>query len=129
MRALIAKELVERHGLSRIAAARRMNLTPAAITQYLKEARGGKAVQLLKRSKAVCEIVSDIADHLAKEEASVYDVLESMCRACWALRREGLLCGLHKEILPSLSESKGECRCLAILSKLFEEEKEAGSGR
>ena len=112
LRVLIAKELVEKHGLRRVRAAEKMGITPAAVTQYLGKLRGETAVKLVESSDEVIEIVSKIANGLAKDEASVYDVLENICRACRAMMSKGFLCEMHKETLPALKESDVcECEC------------------
>jgi predicted transcriptional regulator len=110
LRALIARELIEKHGLSRVRAAEKMELTPAAITQYLKKVRGETAVQLVESSDEAVKIVSEMASNLAKGEASVYDVLQNICKICQIMRSKGLLCEMHKEILPALKKSE-VCEC------------------
>jgi predicted transcriptional regulator len=110
LRVLIAKELIDKHGLSRVRAAEKMALTPAAITQYLKKVRGETAVQLVESSDEAVEIISEMANDLARGDASVYDVLQNICKTCQIMRSKGLLCEMHKEILPALK--KGEvCEC------------------
>lgn len=117
IRVLIAKELIEKHGLKRVRVAEKMGITPAAVTQYLKEVRGERAVKIVESSDKVIKVVSKIADGLAKDEASVYDVLENICRACRIMMSDGLLCEMHKEILPALKKCEiGECRCPILLS-------------
>jgi len=110
LRVLIAKELVEKHGLSRVRAAEKMELTPAAITQYLKKVRGETAVQLVESSDEAVKIVSEMANDLARGDASVYDVLQNICKTCQIMRSKGLLCEMHKEILPALKKSE-VCEC------------------
>lgn len=117
LRVLIAKELVEKHGLRRAKAAEKMGITPAAVTQYLEKLRGEKAVKLVESSDEAIEIVSDIANGLAKDEASVYDVLENICRVCGTMMSKGFLCEMHKETMPALRESEVcECGCQILRS-------------
>ena len=118
IRVLIARELVEKHGLSRVRAAEKMELTPAAITQYLKKVRGEKGVKMVESSDEAVKIVSEIANRLAKGESSVYDVLQNICKACQIMRSEGLFCEMHREILPALKESE-VCECRPRLSSLL----------
>jgi predicted transcriptional regulator len=42
IRALIAKQLIEKYNFKLVDAARKMNVTPSAITQYLRGSRGEK---------------------------------------------------------------------------------------
>lgn len=110
LRVLIAKELIEKHGLSRVRAAEKMELTPAAVTQYLKKARGGTAVHLVESSDEAVKIISEIANDLARGDASVYDVLQNICKTCQIMRSQELLCEMHKEILPALKKNE-VCEC------------------
>lgn len=112
LRVLVAKELIEKHGLRRVRAAEKMEMTPAAITQYLKKVRGETAIEMVESSDEVTKIVSKMANDLVEEGASVYDVLSDICEACRIMRSKGLLCEMHREILPSLKEREVcECKC------------------
>ena len=110
LRVLIARELIQKHGLSRVRVAEKMELTPAAVTQYLKKVRGETAVQLIESSDEAVKIISETANDLAKGDASVYDVLQNICKTCQIMRSEGLLCEMHKDILPALKK-KEVCEC------------------
>lgn len=115
IRVLVAKELVEKHDLKRVRVAEKMGITPAAVTQYLKEVRGERGVKIVESSDEAVKIVSKIAEGLAKDEVSVYDVMADVCRVCRIMMSNDLLCEMHKEILPALSEVH-ECRCPIQLS-------------
>lgn len=118
IRTLIAEELIERHGLRRSDVARKMGMTPAAVTQYLEGVRGGIATDLVKGSEEVAEMVSQTAEGLAKNEVSVCDVLDKMCEVCRAMRISGLLCEMHKEVLPAL-KGREECERPLNLCRLL----------
>ena len=49
LRALIVKDLVERHGFSKKEAAEILGITPPAVTLYLQGKRAGNVVKLLRR--------------------------------------------------------------------------------
>lgn len=100
--AQIAKELTERHGLKRSEVAKKMGVTPAAITQYLESVRGGTAIDLVESSEQAARMLSKTADGLARNELSVYDILDNICTVCRAMRSSGLICEMHKDVLPGL---------------------------
>lgn len=102
IRVLIAKELIEKHGLKRSEAAKKMGMTPAAVTQYLERVRGGIAMDVVESSEEIAEMVSKTADGLIKDKISVCDVLGNICKVCRVMRSSGLLCEMHKEVLPAL---------------------------
>ena len=66
-------------------------------------------IQTFTTDEAV-KIVSEMANDLARGDASVYDVLQNICKTCRIMRSKGLLCEMHKEILPALKKSE-VCEC------------------
>ena len=110
LRGAIAKELIEEHGLRKTEVADMMEVTPAAVTQYLNRSRGDAGSGVLERSSSVISLVSEIASDLAEGQTPPDVLLMKMCRACYALRTEGLVCELHREAMPSLNQAKS-CAC------------------
>lgn len=108
IRAQIAKELVERYGLKRSEVAKKMVVTPAAVTQYLEGIRGGQAIYLIEGSEKIAEMVSQTADSLVKNDTEICEVLELICNICQVMMSSGLLCEMHQEMLPSL-KGRGAC--------------------
>lgn len=108
IRAQIARELINGYGLRRSEASKKMGVTPAAVTQYLKGVRGEITSSMVEGSEEATGVVSQIAEDLVKNEASMCEVLDKMCKACRAIRSSGLLCEMHKEMLPAL---KGREAC------------------
>ena len=110
IRVVVARELIEKHGLKRIEVAEKMEMTPAAITQYLKKVRGGVGVNTVKSSERAIKILSEITDGLVKDEATVHEILGKICEACRVIMSEGLICTMHKEVMPVLERSE-VCEC------------------
>ena len=99
IRALIAKELMDTLNHTQNETAHLMGITQPAISQYSRELRG-KKVEILKNNTAVNTMINASAKRLAtttdKKNIGV------MCSICKEIRKEGLLCKLHKEIAPTL---------------------------
>jgi hypothetical protein len=110
LRVAISRQLVNELGLKRSEAAKKMDVTPAAITQYLNKSRGDKAIDVIESSERLNELIVDLARDLAEDESLSDIQLLKLCRACQAIRSEGLICELHKEIMPSLQKI-GVCAC------------------
>ena len=110
LRVAIARELVDEFGLKKTEAAEKMNVTPAAITQYLNKSRGEKAAGVIEGSDRIRDLVMDLAEDLMNDESPSDLQLMKLCRSCQAIRAEGLICELHKEAMPSLREL-GTCTC------------------
>ena len=109
-RRAIAKELKEEYALRKTEVAEMMEVTPAAVTQYLNRTRGDAASSVIERSSRVSSLVSEIASDLAGGQTPSDMLLMKMCRACYALRTEGLMCELHREAMPSLKQVES-CAC------------------
>ncbi len=123
LRVAITRELVQKYGLKKTDVAEKMDVTPAAITQYVKGSRGDVASSVIKRSSKVMELVSDITFDIALGESPPDLQLLKMCRACRQIRAEGLICDLHKESMPSLNWVE-TCTCSLGLVELNKEQLE-----
>lgn len=106
LRILIMRRLMERHGMRRIDASRKMELTPAAITQYLKGRRGMTLLEELSRSERALEIISEIAEAMAREEIHAEDLMEKICMACNEIRSQGIICNQHKKECKTIKECR-----------------------
>jgi predicted transcriptional regulator len=105
VRALVMKDLVQQHGMRRIDASKKMELTPAAITQYMKGERGKAFAEQLEKSEKTMRIISEFAEALAKQDIPIDDMISKLCEVCYTVRAEGIICGLHEEESPSLKGS------------------------
>ncbi len=108
IRLLIMKNLIQEHNMRKIDASKKMELTPAAITQYMKGVRGEAFADKIARSEKTMKIISDLARALARDDIPAESTIDKLCEACSTIRAEGIICGIHKEKLPSLQE----CECV-----------------
>lgn len=108
IRVLVMKELVEKHSMRKIDASEKMELTPAAITQYFKGERGTMLVHEISQSEETMKMISKFAEILAKDDASMEDAIEKLCEICANIRTDRIICDLHQKDLPSLKE----CKCV-----------------
>lgn len=115
IRVLVTKELIEKYNLRKIEASEKMELTPAAITQYFKGERGAIMANEIAQSKNAMEIITKLTEILAKNEVDSEEVIEKLCRICAIIRNEGILCKLHRKDLPKLT---GDCKCASYASTL-----------
>ncbi|MEM3769618.1 MAG: hypothetical protein QXG76_00335 [Candidatus Bathyarchaeia archaeon] len=108
IRVLVTKELIEKYNMRKIEASEKMELTPAAITQYFKGERGMALTKEIARSEEAMKMISRLAEALAREDATPESVIEKLCEICVAIRYEKVICKLHQEDLPTLKE----CKCV-----------------
>ena len=116
LRVEITRQLIEKYGMKKTEAAKRMGITQAAVSQYLSQTRGGDLKDVLKKSSSVMKLIDELTEDIAAGESPLDLLIMRMCRACAVIRSEGLICEIHKEAVPGLREVKG-CSCsMGIMS-------------
>ena len=89
---VLARELVERHGMTQVQVSKLFGVTSAAISQYLKGIRGGNSV--IDKSAYrddFYRMMEDMADSIA----AGMDVSEALCHICEYVKQSGLLKALY----------------------------------
>ncbi len=115
LRMEVTRQLIDNYGMRKTDAAAKMGITPAAVSQYLGKTRGSSATSLIEGSGRVMELVSELSADIAKGGSPLDILLLKLCRACAAARAEGLICQLHRESMPGLTDVRG-CSCALNLS-------------
>lgn len=131
VRALIVQELVERLGHNRAEAARMLNITPAAVSQYMDGKRGGHLVEKIRGSKQLMLTISELAN-LASERRKSGVEMDFTALIDASYRVMTLLIGeeVHPATLAKAEAKKQEDvekrrRWLAILRKRLAAEQQA----
>lgn len=96
LRVTIARQLIKEYNMKPAEAARRMTVTPAAVTQYLKGVRGKKSFEAFTNEK-VEDAISQLIVTITKDPIKMDTMLHSLCNVCRKIREEGLLCDLCRE--------------------------------
>jgi len=99
-RSLIAKELIEKYGLTQVTAAKRLGTTQAAISQYLSSKRGEKHIKQLENNVLTKSAINTIAKELATETLTSSNIMIKLCDLCTVLRNNDLICIIHKSYSP-----------------------------
>ncbi|MGC8812155.1 MAG: transcriptional regulator [Candidatus Aenigmatarchaeota archaeon] len=107
IRSLIARELIINYKLTQEEAAKTLGLTQPAISQYYRESRGLK-IKLLEKSPKVMRMVKDLGRKLVEKKIDSREIQKDFCKICKEVRKEKLICKLHKDIYPSIISCK-EC--------------------
>ena len=114
IRAMVAKRLVEDHGLKQVEAANLLGVSQPAISLYSRKLRG-RAIDL-EGEPEISAMVDDIARSLANKQISYKDFVMRFCDVCRAVRRKGLMCKLHKAFDSSIDIE--ECRLCALITSM-----------
>jgi len=84
-RAMIAKKLMDVYGLSQTDAAKKMDISQPAISQYKQNIRGRRSGSF-KDNPGFMEIVNDVAKRLAEGSIAAKQMAKEMCRFCQLLQ-------------------------------------------
>lgn len=98
-RSLIAKELIDKHNFSQVAAAKQLGTTQAAISYYLDSKRGEKKMKQLEGIPSVRSMADQIANGIANRSLSSFDAMLKFCELCKVLRTKDLVCDMHKDFI------------------------------
>ncbi|MBS7621823.1 hypothetical protein KEJ32_06915 [Candidatus Bathyarchaeota archaeon] len=104
VRAALAKQLMTKHGLKQMEAAKLLGVSQPAISLYNKKMRG-KALDL-EKDKVIKRLIEGLADSLAKGGLSHEDFTLKFCEICKVARGKGLLCDMHKVLDPTFRIEK-----------------------
>jgi len=94
-RSLIAKDLVENHRLSQLAAAKKLGTTQAAASYYPDAKRGDKIAKRLEWVPSIQSAAKQVARGIASEKFSFTDSTTKFCELCTTLRKSDVVCDLH----------------------------------
>ncbi|MEM2907963.1 MAG: helix-turn-helix domain-containing protein [Candidatus Hadarchaeales archaeon] len=86
IRAILVKDLVERHNLNQVEVAKRLGITQPAVSQYLRSLRGTSRAKALLRRGDFMRSIKELSDLIAKGEVKGKKVAEMYCNLCEMLR-------------------------------------------
>ncbi|MCS7102481.1 MAG: helix-turn-helix domain-containing protein [Candidatus Korarchaeum sp.] len=121
VRAAITRELVEKHGLKQVEVAKLLGVTQAAVSQYVRGARGG--VFNLSCDDDISSVIRRIAEGLAGGSLSWLDASTLTCEVCYLVRRRGL----YRD---SRIKLKGKYeQALELICRDYDSVRDSGEGR
>lgn len=80
--------LIKEKKISRKKVSEVLDLTPAALTQYVQGKRG-KGIKLTKKEK---QLIHEMGDYLFDRKKSKKDFIEKSCGICKIMRKKGVCC-------------------------------------
>jgi predicted transcriptional regulator len=85
-RALLVRDLIERHNLSQVDVANRLGITQPAVSQYLRSLRGtGRTKSLIKMSDYM-ESLMKFSDDIAAGKVRGVQISDMYCKLCGMYR-------------------------------------------
>jgi hypothetical protein len=88
VRAILVRDLVERHNLSQVEVAKRLGITQPAVSQYLRSLRGASRAKALLRKSDFMKSIKKFSNAIASGEVRGIRLAEMYCEICGTLRRE-----------------------------------------
>lgn len=101
LRASIAKKLLSEYGFTQIKVAELLGLTQTSISYYLGNKRGSGAQDSVQ-DETVKKTISEIAKMLTQKDVDRRAVATKFTEALTYIRRNRLLCNVHKQYEPQL---------------------------
>lgn len=93
VRALMARVIVEKHGLKEQQAAEILGLSQSAISRYITKDRGNTIT--IENVPEVQAIIDQMINLLLREKShQTIELLELFCETCKRIREKGLICQL-----------------------------------
>ena len=105
IRALVAKNLMEKYKLNQQETASKLGVTQAAISQYRRDLRGSR-MRILEKDKNIVEEIERFTDRMISEEFNSISAMEAFCNICKTIRNKKLVCDIHMKSFPELKECK-----------------------
>ncbi|MEM1986328.1 MAG: helix-turn-helix domain-containing protein [Nitrososphaeria archaeon] len=97
IRALIAKELLEKHHLKQTDIAKTLGISQSAVSMYIRRYRG--ASLNLKEDSEVYEKIVWLSEKFFESNLSQRELISKVCEICRLVRSKGLLCRLHEQFI------------------------------
>jgi len=102
VRAFVAKELITKYNLRQVDVAKMLGVTQAAISQYLRGARGN--IINLQDDEDIRKIVNRIAEGLINGDLSKREISLLICEICYQIRKKGIYCNAGIKIQGKYAE-------------------------
>ena len=100
VKAAIAKELVETHGLSQTRAAEILGLSQSAVSKYTQGVRGH--VITIDEVEGTGPIIDRMVNLLLAGKYSRDEFLKNFCAVCALVRKDGLMCPFCQKTEPEI---------------------------
>jgi len=116
VRALITKELVEKHNLKQDEVAKILGISQSAVSKYTREVRG--YVIKVDEIEGIKPLIDKMVSLLVSGTCERQNFLKIFCQTCIAARKTGVMCRFCQKSEPNIRiEECGFCLNLTQSSK------------
>ena len=99
VKAIMARTIVEKHGLNEKQTAQLLGLSQSAVSRYVGRERGN--LLQIGNTEEVLALIDQMVTSLIKEPDNRARVLELFCQTCQVIREKGLMCPKCQEEMPA----------------------------
>ena len=94
VKALMARTIVEKHGMKEQQAADILGLSQSAVSRYVNKGRGN--LMSIENVPEVQKLIEEMTHYILNEPQKKQEILTLFCVTCKTIRKKGLLCPLCK---------------------------------
>jgi len=94
VKALMARTMLEKHGMKEQQAADILGLSQSAVSRYVNKGRGN--LMSIENVPEVQKLIEEMTHFILNEPQKKQEILTLFCVICKTIRRKGLLCTLCK---------------------------------
>ncbi len=106
IRAILAKKLIEEHGIREGEVSKLLGVTQAAISNYVRGTRGDPIlINKLLEIKEVSDMINDICSNLASNMAYTPASLSKFIGLCNYIKSSLLICDIHHNLEANIDEA------------------------
>jgi predicted transcriptional regulator len=103
VKAIMARSIVENHGLNEKQTADLLGLSQSAVSRYISRERGN--LLNIEGTPEVLALIDQMVTHLIKVPDNKKEILNLFCQTCTTIREKGLMCpACQKEMPQALAE-------------------------
>ena len=107
IRALLARTIVEKHGMKEEQAAEILGLSQSAVSRYVTKVRGNTIA--IENVAEVQTLIDQMITFLIHEPRRETELLQLFCQTCKIIREKGLMCQLCQNAHETSTETCSFC--------------------
>ncbi len=98
VKAVMARSIVEKHGLNEKQTANLLGLSQSAVSRYVGRERGN--LLPLEGTSEILALIDEMVTFLIKDPQNKTKILELFCQTCQSIREKGLMCQSCQKEMP-----------------------------
>jgi hypothetical protein len=98
VKAIMARSIVEKHGLNEKQTADLLGLSQSAVSRYISRERGN--LLNIEGTTEVIDLINQMVNHIIKVPENKTEILNLFCQTCTTIREKGLMCSACQKEMP-----------------------------